>query len=103
MTAELASTTPLLRLNDVEIVDTFAEAFPIKAARLVITAATERWALTAANELCGNAHVMSKPPSNERFLPHRHRMDVQVSVFWFLAFRSKGLPNPSKVESVKTS
>ncbi len=44
-----------MQLNDVEIVDTFAEAFPIKAARLIITAATQRWALTAATELCGNA------------------------------------------------
>ena len=44
-----------LRRNHVEIVDTFAEAFPIKAARLVITAATPRWALIAATEFCGNA------------------------------------------------
>lgn len=42
-------------VNGVEIVDTFAEAFPIKAARLVITAATARWARTAATVLCGNA------------------------------------------------
>lgn len=35
--------------------DTFAEAFPIKAARLVITAATDRWATIAATVLCGNA------------------------------------------------
>lgn len=42
-------------LNQVEIVDTFAEAFPIKAARLIITAANERWAKIAATELCGNA------------------------------------------------
>jgi formylmethanofuran--tetrahydromethanopterin N-formyltransferase len=55
MTSEQTSTAPSLRLNNVEIVDTFAEAFPIKAARLVITAATERWAVTAATELCGNA------------------------------------------------
>lgn len=44
-----------LSLNGVEIVDTFAEAFPIKAARLVITAASARWARTAATVLCGNA------------------------------------------------
>lgn len=45
----------MLRLNHIEIIDTFAEAFPIKATRLVITAATERWAEIAATELCGNA------------------------------------------------
>lgn len=54
MTAESA-TPPLLLLNGVEIVDTFAEAFPIKAARLLITAANLKWAHTAATVLCGNA------------------------------------------------
>ena len=50
-----SSIQPPLRQNHVEIVDTFAEAFPIKAARLVITTATPRWALIAATEFCGNA------------------------------------------------
>lgn len=45
----------LLRLNQVEIVDTFAEAFPIRAARLIITAASQGWAETAARVMCGNA------------------------------------------------
>ena len=44
-----------LRINGVAIVDTFAEAFPIKAARLIITATTQHWARTAATVLCGNA------------------------------------------------
>lgn len=43
------------RFNGVDIIDTFAEAFPIKATRLIITAANERWATTAATVLCGNA------------------------------------------------
>jgi formylmethanofuran--tetrahydromethanopterin N-formyltransferase len=55
MTTELATPTPALFLNDVEIIDTFAEAFPIKAARLIITADEIEWAITAATELCGNA------------------------------------------------
>jgi formylmethanofuran--tetrahydromethanopterin N-formyltransferase len=42
-------------LNGVEVLDTFAEAFPIKATRLIITADTPRWATTAATVLCGNA------------------------------------------------
>jgi formylmethanofuran--tetrahydromethanopterin N-formyltransferase len=51
------SESPLatLPLNGVEIVDTFAEAFPIKGARLVITAASAKWANIAATVLCGNA------------------------------------------------
>lgn len=44
-----------LALGDVTIVDTFAEAFPIVGTRLVITAATQDWAGTAAAELCGYA------------------------------------------------
>lgn len=44
-----------LQLNGVEIIDTFAEAFPIKAARLIITADSDRWATTAATVMCGNA------------------------------------------------
>jgi len=55
MTSEQTSTPTPLNLNGVEIIDTFAEAFPIKAARLVITATNERWARTAATVLCGNA------------------------------------------------
>ncbi|WP_437205442.1 formylmethanofuran--tetrahydromethanopterin N-formyltransferase [Planctomicrobium sp. SH664] len=42
-------------LKGVDIVDTFAEAFPIKGARLIITAAQLRWAVTAATVFCGNA------------------------------------------------
>ena len=55
MTSEISTSPEVLRLNDVEIVDTFAEAFPIKATRLIITAINERWAMTAASVLCGNA------------------------------------------------
>ena len=45
----------MLRYKQVEIVDTFAEAFPIKAARLIITAIRLEWANTAATVFCGNA------------------------------------------------
>ena len=44
-----------MELNGVEIEDTFAEAFPIKVARVVITAVTERWAEEAAREATGFA------------------------------------------------
>ena len=49
-----AKSTPL-QLGGVEIIDTFAEAFPIKATRLIITADQLRWATTAATVMCGNA------------------------------------------------
>ncbi len=42
-----------MELNGVEIEDTFAEAFPIKIARILITGATKKWALVAAQEATG--------------------------------------------------
>jgi len=42
-----------MEINGVEIEDTFAEGFPIKMARVVVTAITERWALEAAREATG--------------------------------------------------
>ena len=44
-----------MRLADAEVVDTFAEAFPMWAARIVITAETSGWADTAARSLTGFA------------------------------------------------
>jgi formylmethanofuran--tetrahydromethanopterin N-formyltransferase len=44
-----------MKLGHVLIEDTFAEAFAMKATRLVITAESERWARTAAESLTGFA------------------------------------------------
>ena len=45
----------MLHLNGVEVVDTFAEAFPMTAARVVVTAATPGWARTAGQTATGYA------------------------------------------------
>jgi formylmethanofuran--tetrahydromethanopterin N-formyltransferase len=45
----------LMRINGTIIDDTFAEAFPMKATRLIITAHTPRWAQHAAHSLSGFA------------------------------------------------
>jgi len=42
-------------INGVEIEDTFAEAFDMRGARLIITAANQRWAMTAAQAATGFA------------------------------------------------
>jgi formylmethanofuran--tetrahydromethanopterin N-formyltransferase len=42
-------------IRGVAIADTFAEAFPVRVARVVITAATPRWARQAATNLTGFA------------------------------------------------
>jgi len=46
---------PEMQLNGVTIDDTFAEAFPMKATRLIITAHTAQWAEHAALSLTGFA------------------------------------------------
>lgn len=45
----------MLTINGVEIEDTFAEAFPMTAVRLIVTAATPEWARTAAQVTTGYA------------------------------------------------
>ncbi len=45
----------MLTVNGVEIEDTFAEAFPMTAARVVVTAATPAWARTAGQAATGYA------------------------------------------------
>jgi formylmethanofuran--tetrahydromethanopterin N-formyltransferase len=44
-----------LLINGVAIEDTFAEAFPMRATRLIVTAAELRWARTAAEAMTGFA------------------------------------------------
>jgi formylmethanofuran--tetrahydromethanopterin N-formyltransferase len=45
----------MMRVHDAEVVDTFAEAFPMWAARIVVTAETATWAEHAARSLTGFA------------------------------------------------
>jgi formylmethanofuran--tetrahydromethanopterin N-formyltransferase len=42
-------------VNGVEIVDTFAEAFPMSAARVIVTTDTPRWAETVGRTMSGYA------------------------------------------------
>jgi formylmethanofuran--tetrahydromethanopterin N-formyltransferase len=44
-----------MHINGVEIEDTFAEAFKMRGARLILTAVNQRWALTAAQVATGFA------------------------------------------------
>jgi formylmethanofuran--tetrahydromethanopterin N-formyltransferase len=45
----------MLTINGTEIEDTFAEAFPMTAARAIVTAVNEKWATTAARMATGYA------------------------------------------------
>jgi formylmethanofuran--tetrahydromethanopterin N-formyltransferase len=46
---------PLITINSIPIEDTFAEAFPMTAARLIVTAETAAWAQTAGQVATGYA------------------------------------------------
>lgn len=52
-----------MKLNDVIIEDTFAEAFPMYATRLLITAINKRWALIAAQVSTGFATSIIMSPA----------------------------------------
>ncbi len=45
----------MLSINGVSVEDTFAEAFPMTACRLIVTAETAGWAMTAGQEATGYA------------------------------------------------
>ncbi len=51
----LESSTVVLEKNGVQVVDTFAEAFPITGTRVIITAISAEWARIAATVMTGNA------------------------------------------------
>jgi len=62
----------LVQLNNVEIEDTFAEMFPMWLSRILITAANEKWALTAGQVTTGFASSIIASPAEagiERLVP----------------------------------
>lgn len=84
------STSDTLQLNGVSIRDTFAEAFPIVATRLVVTAASHHWAQVAAGEFCGFATSViacSAEAATERLLQGDETPDgrpgISILVFAF--------------------
>lgn len=73
-----------MEINGVEIEDTYAEAFPIKIARVLITAATKRWAQVAATETTGFATSVIMCPAEagiERFASPSETPDGRPGVY----------------------
>jgi formylmethanofuran--tetrahydromethanopterin N-formyltransferase len=69
--------------NVCEIVDTFAEMFPIWAGRILITADSEKWALTAAEVATGLATSIIMSPAEagiERTVPSDETPDGRPGV-----------------------
>ncbi|MBA2564359.1 MAG: formylmethanofuran--tetrahydromethanopterin N-formyltransferase [Gemmatimonadetes bacterium] len=72
-----------MRIAGVEVEDTFAEAFPMKGARVIVTAANERWALEAARSFTGFATSVigcKCEAGLERPLPARETPDGRPGV-----------------------
>ncbi len=73
-----------MELNGVEIEDTYAEAFPIKVARVLITAATRHWAEVAAREATGFGTSVIMCPAEagiEKFVSAEQTPDGRPGVF----------------------
>jgi formylmethanofuran--tetrahydromethanopterin N-formyltransferase len=69
--------------NICKIDDTFAEMFPLWAGRILITAETKKWALTAANVATGFATSVIMAPAEaaiERFVPPEQTPDNRIGV-----------------------
>ena len=69
--------------NIIEIVDTFAEMFPMWAGRVLITADSEKWALTAASVATGLATSVIMSPAEagiEGIVPADKTPDNRVGV-----------------------
>ena len=70
------------------LVDTFAEAFPMTAARVIVTTETTTWAATAGQTMTGYATSVigcDAEAGIERVLaPRRRLMAARVSASWFL-------------------
>jgi formylmethanofuran--tetrahydromethanopterin N-formyltransferase len=77
------SSTGYVLENGVEIIDTFAEMFPMWAGRVLITADTEKWALTAATVATGLATSVIMSPAEaaiEGIMPATRTPDKRTGV-----------------------
>lgn len=81
-----------MQINGVEIEETYAEAFPMFISRLIITAATRRWALEAAREATGFATSIIGCPAEagiERTLQAAETPDERPGVSILISHVSK--------------
>jgi formylmethanofuran--tetrahydromethanopterin N-formyltransferase len=82
-----------VQLNGVEIEDTFAEAFPMLAGRILITAQNEKWAMIAARTATGFASSIIMSPaeaaSEGPFIPPEKTPDGRIGVMVQIYHSSK--------------
>jgi len=71
------------KINEVEVEDTFAEAFQMLCTRVLVTAKNENWALTAAQTAVGFATSIIMSPAEagiERFVNREETPDERVGI-----------------------
>ena len=79
------------RIDRVEVEDTFAEAFPMAGTRILITAATKEWALTAAQVATGFASSIIMSPAEagiERFVEPNKTPDGRPGILIHIYHRT---------------
>ncbi|RLI03609.1 formylmethanofuran--tetrahydromethanopterin N-formyltransferase, partial [Candidatus Bathyarchaeota archaeon] len=79
------------KIGEVEVEDTFAEAFPMAGTRILITAATKEWALTAAQVSTGFASSIIMSPAEagiERFVEPNKTPDGRPGILIHIYHRS---------------
>jgi len=72
-----------LKIKGVEIIETFAEAFPMVGTRIIITAPTQKWAMIAAQTMTGFATSViacGAEAGIERLLPPDETLDGRPGV-----------------------
>jgi formylmethanofuran--tetrahydromethanopterin N-formyltransferase len=84
-----------MQIHGIDIVDTFAEAFPMSACRVIVTAASESWVQTAAHAATGYAASVigcDAEAGIERVLPDHETPDHRPGVaLLFFAFNREAL------------
>src|SRR5262245_19490028 len=72
-----------LKIKGIEIIETFAEAFPMVGTRIIITAPTQKWALIAARTMTGFATSViacGAEAGIERLVPAEETLDGRPCV-----------------------
>ncbi len=83
-----------MEINGAKILDTFAEAFPVWLSRIIVTAATKKWAYKAAVEASGFATSIIGCPCEagvEGYLSKRETPDGRAGVSILICAEKKAL------------
>jgi len=92
-----------MKLNGVEIEDTFAEAFKTYACRVLVTALNEKWLREAASSACGYATSMIDCPCEagvEKYVPANATPDHRPGVILMFCMSKKKKVGDKEVDNI---